>query len=304
MADYMFAGGGGRKGPHVALVHVTGTIIDGESSDGWQGPAAGSDTVAQRLRDAALDDSIDAIVLRVDSPGGSASASDVIWHEVVAAKALKPVVVSMSGYAASGGYYVSCGADSIFAGPGTLTGSIGVFAGKIDRHGFFDKIGIQREFVHRGENALIFSDQEKFTPPQRSLLQKHLDEFYTRFLTRVAQGRGLATDQVHEVAQGRVWTGRQALTAGLVDDLGGLDRALTSVRYMLDLAPDAPLLLVTSERRLGLLERWLMRSFRVDSAPASLAPGLRALGGTGLLHQVELCDGRPLALLPWGIEFR
>ncbi|MBC8423426.1 signal peptide peptidase SppA [bacterium] len=304
MWDYVYAGGGGGGGPRVALVPVSGTIVDGESSDGWRGATAGSATVAERLRDAALDDRIDAIVLRVDSPGGSASASDVIWHEVVAARATKPVVISMSGYAASGGYYVSCGADSIFAGPGTLTGSIGVFAGKIDRHGFFDKIGVQREYVQRGENALIFGDHAKFTPPQRRMLQTHLDDFYERFLERVAEGRGLDRDQVHAVAQGRVWTGRQALEAGLVDGLGGLDRALDSVRRLLDVAPDEPLVLVTRERRLGLLERWIVRALRETDLSTPLTPQLRAMARAGLLHQAELCDGRPLTLLPWGIEFR
>ncbi len=304
MWDYVYGGGGGRGGPRVALVPVTGTIVDGESSDSWRGATAGSATVAERLRDAALDDRIDAIVLRVDSPGGSASASDVIWHEVVAAQAYKPVVVSMAGYAASGGYYVSCGADSIFAAPGTLTGSIGVFAGKIDRHGFFDKIGVQREYVQRGENALIFADHAKFSPSQRRLLQTHLDEFYERFLARVAEGRGLDRDQVHAVAQGRVWTGSQALDAGLVDGLGGLDRALASVRSLLDVPQDEPLTLVTRERQLGLLERWVLRVLRETDASTPLTPELRALAGSGLLHQVELCDGRPLALLPWGIEFR
>jgi len=304
LADYIYAGRGGRSGPRVALVHVAGTIVDGVSSHGWQGPAAGSVTVAERIRDAALDDGIDAIVLRVDSPGGSATASDVIWHEVVAARELKPVVASMSGYAASGGYYVSCGADSIFAGPGTLTGSIGVYAGKIDRHGFFEKIGIQREYVRRGENALIFGDQATFTPAQRSLLQDHLDAFYQRFLTRVSEGRGLGVEQVHAVAQGRVWTGRQALDVGLVDDLGGLDRALDSVRAMLDAAPDAPLRLVTHERRLGLLDRLLLRMLREGDLSATIPPALGELAGTGILKQAELCDGRPLTLLPWGIEFR
>ncbi len=303
MADYIMAGGKGR-GPHIDLIHVTGTIVDGQSSDGWQGKTAGSYTIAERIRDAVANDRIEAIVLRVDSPGGSASASDIIWHEVSEARLVKPVVVSMSGYAASGGYYVSCGADSIFAEPGTLTGSIGVFAGKIDRHGFFEKIGVKREFVSRGENALLFHDHDTFTDDQRRMLQSHLGAFYERFLDRVASGRGMGRDAVHEVAQGRVWTGRQAAELGLVDGLGGLERALASVRSLLDLPPDSPLILRTDERQLGLLERLVVRALQEGGASAALAPELTALAETGLLRQAGLCDGRALALMPWGLDFR
>lgn len=301
--DYILAGTPGR-GPRVALIHVSGTIVDGESSDGWRGTAAGGHTVSERLRDAAEDPRVDAIVLRVDSPGGSATASDLIWNDVRAARTYKPVVASMSGYAASGGYYVACGADSIFAEPGTLTGSIGVFAGKIDRHGFFEKIGVSREFVSRGENALIFSDREVFTPAQRTLLQAHLDAFYERFLARVGEGRGMDRDAVHAVAQGRVWTGRQARDRGLVDDLGGLDRALDSVRAMLGEPPGRRLVLQTHERSLGFIERLLLRSLRDISTEPPLTAELSGLAAAGLLRQAELCDGRPLALLPWGLDFR
>ncbi len=301
--DYVLAGGGGR-GPRVALIRVVGTIVDGVSSDGWRGSTAGGHTVCERLRDAADDPRVDAIILRVDSPGGSATASDLIWNEVRAARERKPVVASMSGYAASGGYYVACGADSVFAEPGTLTGSIGVFAGKIDRHGFFEKIGVSREYVSRGENALIFGDQAVFTPEQRALLQGHLDAFYERFLARVGEGRGMERDAVHAVAQGRVWTGRQAAGNGLVDGLGGLDRALDAVRALLGVPPDSRLTLQTHERSLGFLDRLLMRLLQDVSADPVLSAELSALAGTGLLRQAELCDGRPLALLPWQLDFR
>jgi len=306
MDDYILAGGKAR-GPEVALIHVSGTIVDGNSSDGWQGSTAGSHTVAERIRDAAQDERIEAILLRVDSPGGSASASDVIWHEVAEARLLKPIVVSMSGYAASGGYYVACGADSIFASPGTLTGSIGVFAGKIDRHGFFEKIGVRREYVTRGENALLFSDHEIFTEDQRRLLQTHLDAFYERFLSRVSAGRGLDRDTVHAVAQGRVWTGRQAAQVGLIDGLGGLDRALASIRSLLGEPADAPLTLRTRERQLGLLERMVLRALQENAATGTLSPlgpELESLAAGGLLYQAEMCDGRPLTLMPWGLDFR
>ena len=132
-----------------------------------QAEVASSNTVVEHLKKACRDKDVDAVILRVDSPGGSALASDLIWNELERVRQEKPVVVSMSGYAASGGYYISCGADSIFADPGTLTGSIGVFAGKVDMEGFFQKIGIQREYITRGQNALLFHNNQRFTPAQR-----------------------------------------------------------------------------------------------------------------------------------------
>ena len=140
------------------------------------------------------------MILRVDSPGGSALASDLIWHEIVELRKEKPVIVSMSGMAASGGYYVSCLGDSIFADKGTLTGSIGVFAGKMNRQEMYRKIGVNREFVTRGENALLFSDEGVFTDAQRTLFQAQMDGFYERFLGKVADGRKLTRDQVHELS--------------------------------------------------------------------------------------------------------
>jgi len=152
----------------VAVVFITGVIMPGPSRfDNFQGKLAGSETVVEQLRSVGEDEDVDAVILRVDSPGGSALASDLIWREIQKVKETKPVIVSMSGLAASGGYYVACLGDSIFADPGTLTGSIGVYAGKMDRSGMYEKIGVNREFITRGANAMLFSDEGGFTPDPR-----------------------------------------------------------------------------------------------------------------------------------------
>lgn len=311
MEDYVLAGRRGRAAGAVALVPVTGTIVTGESGhDGWSGWRAGSGTVVERLRRARDDDAIDAVLLRVDSPGGSALASDLIWHEVARVREKKPVVVSMGGYAASGGYYVSCGADSIFAAAGTLTGSIGVFAGKVDMAGFYGKLGVRREYVTRGQNALLFSDAATFSDAQRQALAEALGSFYDRFVAKVAAGRRLTPEEVGAVAQGRVWTGAQAAARGLVDGQGGLLRALDSAKRLSGLEPDQLVSVVTYEEPLGLFERMLLRALRRSDAgagavpAAALSPVVAALRRDGTLAAVGLLDGTPLALLPLRIEFQ
>ena len=311
MEDYLRSSGRAAlgAGPRVAVIPVSGVITGGESRrDPWQGRIAGSATIVDRIREAADDPGIDAIILRVDSPGGSALDSDFIWREASEAREVVPVVVSMAGTAASGGYYVSCAADSIFAQPGTLTGSIGVYMGKIDRHAFYDKIGISRRFITRGENALMFSDAARFTDGQRVLLQRHLDEFYDRFVGLVADQRRLDPAAVDEVARGRVWTGADAVERGLVDGLGGFDRALASVRSLLGLAPDSRLRLVTYERELSLLERIVQRmiSSASGSAPAvvSLDGAMARLRDEGWIAAVALLDGRTLAMMPFRVDLR
>lgn len=306
----------GKPRQQVALVVAAGTIVPGESRyDNLQGRFLGSDTVVDQLARARRDKKIGAVVLRVSSPGGSALASDLIWREVARLREVKPVIVSMGGYAASGGYYIACGADSIFADAATLTGSIGVFAGKLDWSGLYDKLGVRREFITRGENALFWHDAGEFTPAQRALLQAQLDRFYERFLAKVAQGRSLAGEQVAAAAQGRVWTGDQALAHGLIDGLGGLDRALLSVKHILGLAPEEPLRVRIYTKELSWFERSLLGFLRsgggalawhssdclasLATLPAPLGDLAVALAQTGLTDVLPLLDGQPLALLPW-----
>jgi protease-4 len=175
----------------------------------------------------------------------------------------------------------------------------------MDRHALYDKIGLAREFVTRGENALFFSDAARFTDAQRTLLQAQLDRFYDRFVNLVADGREMDAAAVHAVAEGRVWTGAQALDRGLVDGLGGLHRALDSVRSLLDLEPGARLALRTDERHPGFLERLIRRTMNgaVDAGTPVAAPWFSPLV-TDVAVQAQLLDGRPLALLPLRIEFR
>jgi protease-4 len=231
-----------RKTPAVALVEGHGGIAIGRSRRGAQGPVMGSDTVAAQIRAAVRDDNVKAILFRVDSPGGSYVASDVIWREVVCAReAGKPVVVSMGAVAGSGGYFVACPADVIVAQPGTLTGSIGVLGGKAVLTGLTDKLGLSYDRVQRGENALMYSAHAAFSDSERARLEAFLDAAYDDFTAKVAQGRGMTREAVHEVARGRVWTGADARTNGLVDELGGLRDALRIARERAGLSDDAPL---------------------------------------------------------------
>jgi protease-4 len=231
-----------RSAGRVALVELHGAIVVGRSRRTILGPSTGSDPVTAALRAAIRDDKVRAIVFRVDSPGGSAVASDTIWREVGCARdAGKPVVVSMGGLAGSGGYYVSCGADAIVAEPGTLTGSIGVFGGKLDTTGLTDWLGIGYDATPRGAHARMFSTHRGFDDGERARLEEWLDWIYSDFTGKVAAGRGMSKEDVHELARGRVWTGADALERGLVDVLGGLRTATEIARERAGLAADAPL---------------------------------------------------------------
>lgn len=207
----------------VAIIYAAGDIVSGSSSNG----SMGSKTIAAAIKKARKDTTVKAIVLRVNSPGGSALASDVMWRETQLAKAEKPFVVSMGGLAASGGYYIACGAHRIFAGPNTITGSIGVF-GMIPYAGefFTNKLGITFDGVQTNANSDAGSMVKKLTPYQYNRIQKGVDKIYDTFISHVSEGRGLTKAEVDEIGQGRVWTGKDALELGLVDELGGLNDAV------------------------------------------------------------------------------
>lgn len=183
-------------------------------------------SVGKAIRDAVDNDSVKAIVFRVSSPGGSYIASDTVWHEVARAReAGKPIVVSMGDYAASGGYFVALAADHILAQPATLTGSIGVYGGKMVMAEVMDKVGVTFDHVSTGANASIWSPNVPYTEAGWKSIDAFLDHVYDDFTGKVAEYRGLDRERVHEIARGRVWTGEDALKIGLVDELGGLDRA-------------------------------------------------------------------------------
>lgn len=213
--------------PHVALVYAVGNIIDGKGSGaiGATSEIASAQLVPVLDRLAA-DDKVTAVVLRVDSGGGSARASEQIWHAVERLKAKKPVVVSMAGVAASGGYYISTGATRIFADADTLTGSIGVVGGKLVLGEALAQIGIKTYAVGKGERATMWSPMQPWTEGEREAVYAMMDETYQVFVSRVAAGRSMTPEAVHEIAQGRVWTGVAAKERGLVDELGGLEQAL------------------------------------------------------------------------------
>ncbi|MBN95120.1 MAG: signal peptide peptidase SppA [Deltaproteobacteria bacterium] len=218
-------GSTGTRRSRIALIFCEGQIMSGRSDSGGYsgiGGTMGSDTIAAAIRKAREDARVEAIILRVDSPGGSGLASDIIWREVELARKRnnKPVVVSMGDYAASGGYYIAMGADAIVAQPTTITGSIGVFAGKYNLGELYDKIGMTTASVDRGELAGIFSPDRQLGDAGRLKLRQFVDDFYETFLRKAAAGRKTTPEAVHGVAQGRVWTGAQAHQLGLVDELG------------------------------------------------------------------------------------
>ncbi len=267
----------------VALIHASGGIRRGRSGRGpVPATSIGSDTLAAAIRAATTDDCVRAIVLRVNSPGGSYVASDTIWREVVRARAAaKPVVVSMGDVAASGGYFISMAADVIVAEPGTLTGSIGVLGGKPVLHGLLDKTGVTTDSVHEGAHAEMFSTTRSFSPDEWERVNSWLDRIYADFTGKVAEGRRLTVDQVHQVARGRVWTGADAVGNGLVDHLGGLDTAARIARRRAGLAEDAP---VRPYPRVSPLDRLRAPQSSEDRAAASAHLGTGLLGA-GLLAE-------------------
>ena len=190
----------------------------------------GAETIIEALRRARTRSSIRAVVLRIDSPGGDVTASDEIWHEVVRCRRVKPVVVSMSDLAASGGYYIAAGGDTLVADPGTITGSIGIFGGKFNIRGLYEKLGLSIETMSTGPHAEMYSPFRDFTDDEVRLYQDHLQKSYERFLERVATGRRRPTAWVDSVGQGRIWSGAAAAELGLVDELGGLRAALAIAR--------------------------------------------------------------------------
>ncbi|BBY54989.1 signal peptide peptidase SppA [Mycobacterium koreense] len=234
----------GRKPkPAIAVVTVAGGIVSGR---GGPQPSplgranAGGDTIAAALREAAASEEVAAIVLRVDSPGGSVTGSETIWRAVAKAREDgTPVVASMGAVAASGGYYISAGTDAIVANPGTITGSIGVVTGKLVARDLKERLGVGSDTVRTNANADAWSINAPFTAEQQAQVEAEADLFYTDFVQRVAEGRNLAVDAVDKVARGRVWTGADALAHGLVDELGGLRTAIRRARVLAGLEPDA-----------------------------------------------------------------
>lgn len=217
----------------IAVVTATGLIVSGTSqTTPGGGSVMGGDSVAGDIRRARKDSSVRAIVLRIDSGGGSVVGSEVIRREVELAKGEKPVIVSMSDVAASGGYWIAAPANKIVADPDTITGSIGVLIGKLNVSGLYNLLGLSTDLVATSDNATLFSAQQNFTPAQREYIQKMLKETYAEFTKGVASGRNMTVEAVDKIGKGRVWTGAQAKQIGLVDELGGLDRAVEVAKQL------------------------------------------------------------------------
>src|SRR5256886_2601944 len=228
-----------NKGERVAVVYAAGDIVSGKSSFGGSGEETiGSDSLVRTINEARDDKGIKAIVLRIDSPGGSGLASDIIWRAIETAKEKKPVVVSMSDVAASGGYYIACNANKIVAEPSTITGSIGVVGGKPGIKGFYDWIGVPNEHVLRGKNAGLFRETEKFSDTERAKWQEFLGTTYDDFISKVGKGRNKDKTYIDSIGQGRVWTGKQGKDNGLVDEYGGLDKTIGIAKQLANTSPD------------------------------------------------------------------
>lgn len=288
-----------RRRRVVALVEGHGNIVSGRSRGGAGGGRMGSDTVSAALRAARADDDVAAVVFRVDSPGGSAVASDVMWREVLLTRrAGKPVVVSMGALAASGGYYVAAPADVIVAQPATLTGSIGVFGGKVVVADLLDRVGLTTGAVSNGERSLMFSPRRAFSAAEEAELDAMLDRIYADFVAKVAEGRGMGVADVDAVARGRVWSGIDASRNGLVDEIGDLRRAVEIARERASLPADAPVRAAVHVPPLARLGR--PRNSE-DPRAASMASGLSGLVAAlapldDLLAGAGLSAGAPLLM--------
>jgi protease-4 len=312
----------GGRNRRIAVVHVTGEIREGTSSDDlFMGGAAGAETVIEAIRGAAQDEQVAAIVLRIDSPGGSALASDLIWRE--ARRTKKPVVASLSDTAASGGYYVAVAADRIVAAPGTLTGSIGVVGGKIAVGGALEKVGVHTDVVSKGRNVGWLSMQEPFKDHEREAFMATMKDVYRLFTAKVAEGRKLAAAEVEKLAEGRVFTGRMAKEAGLVDRLGTLDDAIDEARKLAGIAADEEIdrILLPEPRGLfddlfgvagrdgGRVARLVAEAGVAVPLRAALMARVAGLPGLEFLAAdadtlVALLSGRPQMIMPGRIRLR
>lgn len=245
-------------GTKVALIYGVGPVHRGKSAYDplYASGTMGASTLTSAFRDAVKDEDVRAILFRIDSPGGSYVASDAIWREVAKAKkADKPVIVSMGNVAGSGGYFVAMNADKIVAQPGSITGSIGVLAGKFVTTEFWKRLGITWDTAQVGENALIWGSGAEFTPEQWARFQTWLDRIYEDFTAKVAEGRDMSQADVHAVAKGRIWTGMDARAHGLIDELGGMKTAMHLIREALELDTDASLNLVVFPKEKTLIEQ-------------------------------------------------
>ncbi len=302
-----------NKGERVAVIYASGAINVGRSSSGpVNGEMVGSDTIVEAVNDAANDKSIKAIVLRVDSPGGSALASDLMWYALENAKAKKPVVVSMGDVAASGGYYIACNANKIVAQPSTVTGSIGVFLGKPVVKGLYDWLGVTNEYILRGKNAGLFRETEKWTPEERAKMVDQTNSIYfDNFIPKVAKGRNKSVEEANTLGQGRVWTGTQAKANGLIDEFGGLEKAIDIAKQLANLPADKDVRRVIFPAPRPLLESLFggeaLAQSREEQTRAAILEALpadvrRSFRYASLFDRMQ--NGEAMLLMPFELEIK
>ena len=243
--------------PKIAVITAEGMMMTGESfTDPFTGTRTmGSATIARAIRNVRKDSSVKAVVLRIDSGGGLVVAADTIWRELMRLKDVKPLVVSMGDVAGSGGYYIAVPAEVIVAEPGTITGSIGVISGKYNLKGLYDKIGLYKEIIKRGKHADFYTDYGDYPAEEREIVHAQIQEIYDDFIAKVAEGRGMTREAVDQIGRGRIWTGKQAKEIGLVDELGGLNLALSIARRKAELVGKEVQLIRLP--RQGVWEQWL-----------------------------------------------
>jgi len=304
-----------NKGDRIAVVYASGAITGGSSSNSpLAGEMVGSDTVVKAINDAAADSGIKAIVLRVDSPGGSALASDLIWKAIEDAKAKgKPVVVSMSDVAASGGYYISCNANKIVAEPSTITGSIGLFLGKPVLKGFYDWLGVTNEYTMKGKNAGIFRETEHWTDEEKQKMYDNAHHIYfDNFVAKVAKGRNRDAEYIDSIGEGHVWTGTQGKDNGLVDEFGGLEKAIEIAKQLANLPADKDVRRVVFPAPKPFFENWFgsddsTSDAKQQAAQKAVADALpadvrKSLKYASMLDQMQRGDA--MLLMPFELEIK
>jgi protease-4 len=291
---------GGKK-PKIAVVYAVGPIMEGKNSnDMFGGSSVGSTTIVAALRKAADDPKVAAVVLRIDSPGGSATASDLIWRETVRMK--KPFIASMSDVAGSGGYYIAMGAKKIIAAPGTITGSIGVIGGKLVTKGLFDKLGVNVEVISRGVNSGSLTSTQPFTPDERKAWTDLLESTYHQFVGKAAEGRKMPYEKLEELAQGRVYTGRMAKQIGLIDELGTMDDAIVAAKVAAGLKADAEVDLLVLPESKSFFEQIFGDPAGAADLDSAMPEFFKTLRQTKTLRQV--LSGPILLWMPFDVRLK
>lgn len=298
------------SGKKIAVVYAVGAITTGKSESDLFGTAStmGSSTIIEALREAADDEDVAAIVLRINSPGGSAIASDLMWSKIQSID--KPIVASMGDVAASGGYYIAMGTDKIYAEPSTITGSIGVVGGKMALKGLYDKVGITIDVISRGGNSGVFSLTDPFSKSEREVITSMMEETYEQFTSKAAAGRDMPVEQLKKLASGKVYTGSQAKANGLVDELGTLEDAIAEAKKLAGIDADKEVKIMTLPKSPDLLESLLGGNeaekeveVKVDLGLGELHPELKKL--IGHAHTIQRVFREPVVLMmPFALEVK